>query len=161
MLFYSEVHLSHKEIPGENSLCIYISGCKNKCPNCHYPELQHERYGDPLYLHFVDIIEAYSPQATRVCFLGEGAGTIEEQQELVCYANCARSIGLRTGLYCGRDTEPEEWMSAFTYIKVGSYKEALGPLDSRMTNQRMYMKGDGGYKDISSMFWVVDGEQSD
>ena len=40
----------------------------------------------------------------------------------------------------GRDTVIEEWMREFDYIKIGAYKERLGPLYSKSTNQRLYKK---------------------
>lgn len=154
MLYYSEVQLSHAEVPGENSLCIYLTGCQNRCPNCHYPELQYDKYGDPLILHYKDIIDLYSSQATCVCFMGEGAGTIAEHAELIVYAEYAHSLGLASALYSGRDTAIEDWMHTFTYIKLGSYQEIFGPLDSAKTNQRMYKKeASGSYGDVTPLFW--------
>ena len=63
MLYYTEVDLSSYEIPGETTLNIYISGCQNRCIDCHYPELQSNEYGEPLNLNFKRIIELYSNYA--------------------------------------------------------------------------------------------------
>ena len=53
-------------------------------------------------------------------------------------------------------------MENFDYIKIGSYREELGPLTSKTTNQRMYKieyvhNEDGSFsyefKDITKKFW--------
>ena len=153
MLYYSEFGLSHLEVPGESSLCIYISGCINNCPRCHYPELQLVHYGDKLAEYFRDIVDLYFSQTTCVCFLGEGESTSEDRSELVSYARYVHAAGLKTCLYSGRDADLEEWMAVFDYIKVGSYREELGPLNSSTTNQKFFKRmEDGTYKDITHVF---------
>ena len=75
MLYYCDVGLSHAEVPGETSLCFYISGCINRCKNCHFPELQFAEYGERLPLEiFIKLVELYSPYETCICFMGEGVG---------------------------------------------------------------------------------------
>jgi Pyruvate-formate lyase-activating enzyme len=153
MLYYSEFCLSHLEVPGESSLCIYISGCINNCRHCHYPELQQVHFGEKLAAYFIDIVDLYFSQSTCVCFLGEGGSTSEDRAELVSYARYVHATGLKTCLYSGRDTDLEDWMAVFDYIKVGSYREELGPLNSRTTNQKFYERmEDGTYKDITFGF---------
>ena len=109
MLKYIEVCLSNIEVPNESSICIYISGCLNKCSECHYPELQNPLYGDFLQENYDKIISIYRKRATCVCFLGEGENTIESRNELIVYANKANLLGLKSCLYCGRDIEIEDW----------------------------------------------------
>lgn len=153
MLYYTEFGLSPYEVVGEQSICIYVSGCRNNCRNCHYPALQLPDHGELLHAHFADIIALYGDQASCVCFLGEGRGLSEERNELVSYAEYAHSKGLKVCLYCGRDTVIEAWMSQFDYVKLGSYREERGSLDMPTTNQRMYRKNsDGCYEDITALF---------
>ena len=64
-------------------------------------------------------------------------------------------MGKKVCLYSGRDVEPENWMNVFDYIKVGSYQQFLGSLDSSSTNQAFYRKkADGIYENITYTFWL-------
>ena len=56
MLYYTEICLSPYEAPGEQFVCIYISGCADRCKICHYRELQLTDYGDVLSKRMSDII---------------------------------------------------------------------------------------------------------
>lgn len=153
MLYYTEFGLSHREVPNEESICIYISGCQNRCANCHYPELQRPNYGDLLFRNYRKIIELYLKAASCVCFLGEGKNTLLERKELTWYSAYAHTKGLKTCLYSGRDTFIEKWMKTFDYIKIGSYQPEQGALSDPRTNQRMYRKSGRGYVDITKEFW--------
>lgn len=153
MLCYTEVCLSHLEVPDERAICIYISGCQNNCKNCHYPLLKRRYYGDLLSLNYENILDLYINQGTCVCFMGEGNGGKNEKEELVKYSSMAHERGLKTCLYSGRDINIESWMNCFDYIKLGSYQEHLGGLESQTTNQKMYKKQDNKYLDITSLFW--------
>ena len=86
--------------------------------------------------------------------MGEGKGLPQEKHEFVSYAEYAHEKGLKTCLYSGHDTVIEKWMHIFDYIKLGSYREELGTLDSVTTNQRMYRKNShNNYEDITHLFW--------
>ena len=153
MLYYTEVCFSPYEVPEHKSICIYISGCLNRCVDCHYPLLQQADYGDVLYDEFKNIIELYCSQATCVCFLGEGKNTAEEHNEFENMVLYAHKKGLKTCLYSGRDTIIESWMKVFDYIKLGSYQELFGGLSSASTNQRMFARNNNEYIDITFKFW--------
>lgn len=43
-------------------------------------------------------------------------------------------------------------MNIFDYIKLGNYSDELGGLTSPITNQKMFMKTDNMYVDITYMF---------
>lgn len=153
MLKYVEALVSEKEIPGEKSLVIYISGCKEHCKLCHTPWLQNVNYGDKLIDNYKDLITIYRNYITCVCFLGEGLnGTCEhkEYKEIIEYVH---KINLKAALYSGRNTVIEEWMKIFDYIKLGSYKEEQGPIYNKKTNQRLYKKTEQKYNDITNIFW--------
>lgn len=59
MLHYVEFGLSHMEVPGETALCIYISGCTNRCVNCHYTDLQQVSFGEMLAIYFEKMLDLY------------------------------------------------------------------------------------------------------
>lgn len=154
MLYYTEVGLSHLEVPNESALCIYISGCPNHCINCHYPQLQLADYGSILMYHFTKIIDLYSFAATCTVFLGEGSCTIDDRKELLYYCGFAHARDMKTCLYSGRDTHIESWMQEFDYIKLGRYDPKYGSLNVPTTNQRMFKKVQGKYIDITNQFWI-------
>ena len=61
---------------------------------------------------------------------------------------------LRTAWYSGREELPEDFeATAFDYVKLGGWVEALGPLTASTTNQRLYRVGpDGTMEDITKLF---------
>lgn len=154
MLYYTEFGLSHMEVPGEATLCIYISGCPNKCINCHYVELQRPDYGELLSEYFGQILDLYHEYATCVCFMGEGDGAEESIYEMLGYVQECNNRGYKSCLYSGRDTIIEDWMKVFDYVKLGSYREERGPLISETTNQRMWKRiSNNEFEDITCRFW--------
>ena len=70
--------------------------------------------------------------ATCVYFLGEGVATDVERQELLQFAEVAKTAGLKSCLYSGRDVDVETWMLAFDYVKVGSYIEECIAMGNNM-----------------------------
>jgi len=153
MLYYTETGISYLEIPGEISLCVYISGCQNNCKNCHYPNLKIYNYGYVLKDNINFLVSAYLSKITCICFLGEGNGSIAERTEFFNHVEFAHNLNLKTALYSGRDIFPEDWMKIFDYVKVGSYQENLGDLFCRTTNQKLYQNLSGEFKDITKIFW--------
>ena len=67
-------------------------------------------------------------------FLGEG----RDPEALLRLARHARSLGLETALYSGRDTVEDALYEAFDYIKTGPFIPERGPLNQTGTNQRLY-----------------------
>lgn len=154
VLHYIEFGLTHMEVPGEVTLCIYISGCPNKCANCHYVELQQVDAGELLASYFSQILDLYHEYFSCVCFMGEGDASVDSRNELLSYVQESHKRGYRCCLYSGRDTVIEEWMKQFDYVKLGSYREECGPLTKKTTNQRIWMrKSDNVFEDITYQFW--------
>lgn len=98
MLRYIDFGLSYMEVPGEASICIYITGCPNQCPDCHYPELQSKDTGELLNENIEIILSFYSHIASCVCFLGEGEAGDTERNELLNYTEKAHGRGLKCWL---------------------------------------------------------------
>lgn len=151
-LKYTEAEITFAEVPNEVTLCINISNCPNRCKGCHSPHLW-EDIGEPLDLmHLTDLIDS-SIGITCVCIMGGDADPIEVD-------DIAASIkeyypGLKVAWYSGNDTISKDiafWN--FDYIKIGSYKEDLGPLNCKTTNQKFFKVVNGEeLVDITDKFW--------
>lgn len=153
MLFFHDAGLGSEEVPGEKTLCFYLSGCVNHCDNCHYPELRDITNGEHLKDKFFDIFELYINLISCVAFMGEGA--IEDRDEMISYVQYVHSKSIKSCLYCGRNVEIEDWMHVFDYIKTGAYIESYGALTEVGTNQRMYYREKDSYIDITYKFWHI------
>jgi anaerobic ribonucleoside-triphosphate reductase activating protein len=140
------------EVPGEISLSIVLAGCGHACVGCHSPEYRDRNAGVELDLiQYRDLLLKYRNKASCVAFFnGEYDAVL-----LGNMARAARLIGYKICLYSGFEFDelPEELRNEFTYLKTGVYREELGGLTERTTNQRMYRKGaDGVFEDITYMF---------
>lgn len=134
MLKYADYDIVFQEIPDEITLAVNISGCPNRCAGCHSPHLMDD-VGMTLDEITVDaLVGKYLTSITCVCFMG-GDGEPDEVDRL---ARLIRNkYGLKTGWYSGKEALPSD-LTAFDYIKIGRYVEALGGLDNKQTNQRLY-----------------------
>lgn len=135
MLKYTNVEVTFREIPDEISLCINISGCKNKCPGCHSEYLQQD-IGELLDITSLIKLVQLNQGITCVCFMGGDHDTkmINSLAKSVKYA-----MGLKVAWYSGNATLNEHINPKyFNYIKLGPYIESRGPLDNPNTNQRLF-----------------------
>lgn len=133
-LYYKEVF---REIPGEISLGISISGCILHCKGCHSRELWEDR-GVNLDVKELKRILKEHPGISCVLFLG-GEHKIEALMELFEYVKT--NTKYKVAWYCGLDMLPKGKISIcrnLDYVKVGHYDQELGGLDSPTTNQRLY-----------------------
>lgn len=139
-----------QEVPGEISLLFNIVSCQNKCPGCHSPQLQRD-YGDPLTENALDFHLARGPY-TCVCLMGEG----NDKEAFAEVVQMIYDRGLKVAVYSGRDIDVADWCQEYglvpDFLKVGSYKEELGPLNKETTNQRMYHCSNS-FEDITHKFW--------
>ena len=84
------------------------------------------------------LLERYGREITCVCFMG---GDAAPGEVAALARHIARTTGgtIRTGWYSGRPALPPEFDPlAFDYVKLGPYREKLGGLNCRTTNQRLY-----------------------
>ena len=144
-----------QEIPDEISLGFAISNCPYKCEGCHSPELRTD-CGQKIEFILAPAIKKYGGAITCVLFLG--GDDSKQCDELINALSYCSSQGLKTALYSGQDnfTTNSILQNLLDYYKVGSYKKELGGLDSPTTNQRLYKKQDGEWKDITYRFWTSD-----
>ena len=135
-----------EEIPDRVTLAVEISNCRGNCPGCHSPFLRKD-IGEELTPEIIDHLFADNFGVNCFLFLGEG----HDSETLLKLAGHIRAFhpGVETAVYSGREKVEDGYYDAFDYVKTGPYIEALGPLDSPNTNQRLYYHG----KDITSVFW--------
>ena len=149
------------EIPDEITLELGISNCPFRCEGCHSPFLQAD-VGRELTQEHLDELIRNNKGITCVLFSG-GDASIKDVQVLSATVK-ANHPGLKTAWYSGRETIPKGMMIDYLdYIKLGPYKQDLGGLKSRTTNQRLYqylpswngtIEGFGrGWRDITEKFW--------
>ena len=134
MILFQGYSIVFQEVPDEISLAFNIADCGHHCKGCHSPNLQ-KAEGQRLVDNIMDIINQYKNVITCVCFFGQGQDVNELKQCLqIVTAN-----GYKTCLYTGDSISPISLKeNLLDYIKIGSYNQALGGLDSVTTNQRMY-----------------------
>ena len=123
-----------EEIPDRVSLAVEISHCRGNCPGCHSPFLK-EDIGEELTPALIDAMVKDNFGVDCFLFLGEG----RDLAALCSLAGHVRSLGLKAAVYSGRQEVDEEIWASFDYVKLGPYLEALGPLNERTTNQRLYL----------------------
>lgn len=154
MIKYIDILVGFKEIPDEITLCINISNCPNNCPGCHSSWLLKDE-GTPLtYVELKSLIKK-NKGITCICFMG-GDKEPWEIQRLVKLVK--EDFNIKTAWYSGKD---EMWKGIdllyFDYVKIGSYKKELGPLNSPTTNQILYKifhtEVSTVIMDITNKFW--------
>ena len=150
MIKYSDSFVVFEEIPDKVSLALNITNCANNCPGCHSPELALDM-GQELTEDTIDRLINENAGANCFLFMGEGRD-YKRLLELAMYIKDKYPY-MAVGVYSGRDEVEDEYYKVFDYVKVGPYKEDLGPLNKRTTNQRLYKMVDGVKTDITERFW--------
>jgi anaerobic ribonucleoside-triphosphate reductase activating protein len=149
MLRYASYDIVFREIPGEVTLAINLSGCPNRCGGCHSPHLQ-ENNGEELTESVLSgLLNAYGNAVSCICFMGGDAAP----QEILHLAKFVRQYPVKTAWYSGKSNLYEGAQQCFDYLKLGGYSEKLGGLDSPTTNQRLYRIEKGEMIDKTSLFW--------
>ena len=154
MLKYLTYDIVFQEFPDEVTLAVNLSLCPNKCPGCHSSILLGD-VGEPLDAAvLMGLVDKYKGEITCVALMGGDNDPGAVQQVL---AEVKHHYGgtLKTGWYSGRQELPADFNpAAFDYVKVGPYREALGALRDRTTNQRFYrVEADGTFTDLTHRFW--------
>lgn len=154
MMKYVNTDIVFQEVPNEIALAINISNCPCHCKGCHSPYLA-EDIGIDLTWESLKILLDINEGITCVCFMGG-----DSDPAYISYlAHKVRTIaGLKTAWYSGKDEISSEIdICNFNYIKIGPYREELGPLNSSTTNQ-VFLKidllpdGDYIFENITSSF---------
>ncbi len=148
MLKYIDTAITFSEIPDEISLCINISGCPNKCPDCHSKYLWDD-VGIDLTETTLDSLIEHNTGITCICFMG-GDQQVSYIEKLAIKIQLEYPC-LKVAWYSGQ-TEFPKYFEYFNYIKLGPYISELGDLRTPTTNQRMYNIVHGQKVDITYKF---------
>lgn len=158
MLYFSYPQETLKEIPGEISLAISISGCSLNCNGCHSPETFKKDFGDILTReNFKKLLKRFQ-YSTCVLFYG-GEWNFLYLTELM---KLAKNDNKKVALYSGEEIEffKDKNLSNLNYLKVGRYIEELGGLESIKTNQRLFkiVKDEFGCQILTDITNLVQGK---
>lgn len=150
MLKYVDTKVTFSEVPDEISLCINISNCPCHCKNCHSSYLAQD-IGTELTFNEVRKLIKKNSGISCIAFMG---GDSEPKRIDALASFVTNHYQLKVAWYSGRQELSKEIdLQNFDAIKLGSYKEEFGPLNSRTTNQRFYKVSDGELINITSKFW--------
>ncbi len=149
MLKYTDYDIVFQEIPNEVTLAINLSNCPHRCKGCHSPQLMKD-IGEHLNENVMSsLLKKYGQSITCVCFMG-GDASPDEVENLASFVKNASQGKIKTGWYSGREKLLNHCnLNNFNFIKLGAYKEHLGGLNMKTTNQRLYRINNFELEDIT------------
>lgn len=151
MLKYVDAKVVFAEVPDEVTLAINISNCPCQCKGCHSSYLAQD-IGTELTFNEVRKLIKKNSGVSCIAIMGGDAEPDKINTLASFIINHYNSI--KVAWYSGRQELSNSIdLSNFDYIKLGSYKEEFGPLNSRTTNQRFYKVNGKELVDITSKFW--------
>jgi len=153
MLRYHSYNIVFQEVPNEVTLAINLSNCPNGCKGCHSPYLQ-KNIGEELNENIIDLLlEKYGEAITCICFMG-GDADPKMVEQLSLHVRKTIKYELKTAWYSGKTEFPKLCsIQSFDYLKLGSYVESLGGLNSPTSNQRFYKIEKGKMVNNSHLFY--------
>jgi anaerobic ribonucleoside-triphosphate reductase activating protein len=137
------------DVPGEISLAFSIAGCQLACKGCFWQSLQDAPRFELSDELFSAKLESYAGLVSCVLFYGGEW----EADELISKLKIARSLGLKTCLYSGRQIVANEICEQLDFIKTGGYREDLGGLSTPTTNQKFINLTTG--ENLTHLFWQI------
>ena len=142
MLKYYNYMVTFSEVPDEITLCINISNCPIRCPDCHSKFLWDD-IGTPLTNETISNIINNNKDVTCICLMG-GDGDIKDICRILFYIKY-NFPNYKLCWYSGKNynfivkkTIFNKVISKLDYIKTGPYIKKFGGLDNPNTNQRFY-----------------------
>lgn len=160
MLKYVDTLVTFSEVPDEVTLCINISNCPIRCPECHSKYLW-EDVGTPLNKEELFKLIKQNEGISCVCFMGGDRAV--NSINILAKAVKDNFDNLRVAWYSGQDHIDKELDTYyFDYIKIGSYKPEFGPINNPNTNQVLLARGNvlnkmdansHTFYDITDKFW--------
>lgn len=131
-LKYVDTAITFAEVPDEISLCINISGCTIRCPDCHSKWLWSDDGENLTPATIRDLMKRHEG-ITCVCIMGG------KEEGVLHIASEVKNKGLKLAWYTGQEEYPSyELGLMLDYVKLGPYIAEKGPLTSKTTNQRFY-----------------------
>lgn len=151
MLKYVDAKVVFAEVPDEVTLAINISNCPCQCKGCHSSYLAQD-IGTELTFNEVRKLIRKNSGISCIAIMG---GDAEPDKINTLASFIINHYGyIKVAWYSGRqELDNNIDLCNFDYIKLGPYKEELGPLDSRTTNQRFYKVNGKELVDITGKFW--------
>lgn len=150
MLKYVDAKVVFAEVPDEVTLAINISNCPCQCKGCHSSYLAQD-IGTELTFNEVRKLIKKNSGISCIAFMG---GDSEPKRIDALASFVTNHYQLKVAWYSGRQELSKDIdLKNFDAIKLGSYKEEFGPLNSRTTNQRFYKVNGKELVDITSKFW--------
>ena len=153
---YLDTLVGFREFPDEISLCINISGCQFRCPDCHSKYLWEDK-GTELTCEELHNLINRNQGITLIGFMG---GNLKEIIPLIEYIKNINP-SLKIGWYTGKILKNDEILNLcglFNYIKSGPFIKELGGLDKPSTNQKFYhlhkTEFKKSFEDITYKFWL-------
>lgn len=151
MLKYADYDIVFTEIPDEVTLAINLSNCPHRCKGCHSPYLQQDVGYELNEDSLTKLIANYKNSITCVCFMG-GDADIDGLCYLAHYVKQTYNGKIKTGWYSGNNSIKNiKAVENFDFIKLGEYVEALGGLNKKTTNQRLYSVDKKELNDITAL----------
>lgn len=122
-----------QEVPDEVSLAFTITGCPLRCQGCHSQDSWDPRIGIALNkLMFEGYLDRYQGLVSCILFFG-GEWNPEALIEKLLIA---KTMGLKTCLYTGKEKVPQKIVRQLDFIKTGAWQSTRGGLEKSTTNQR-------------------------
>lgn len=145
MLKYLNYQIYTNEVPDELSLGFTILGCNLHCKGCHSShtwDINSKNVGTILDESTFEGIIDSQINVSCILFFG-GEWEPEWLSHFLFMSQCI--YNKKTALYTGHDLDfiykldkEYDFIRFLDYLKVGSYIEELGGLQSPTTNQRLY-----------------------
>lgn len=135
-MFYSYPQEVLQEVPGEISLALSISGCPLRCRGCHSTETYKKDFGNELTGNELKRLLKKHKHVSCVLFYG-GEWDINSLSTMI---KIVKDNNLKVALYSGFELSffNKDFLKTLDFIKVGSFKQERGGLESSTTNQRLY-----------------------
>jgi len=143
MIKFFNTHIVFQEIPNMVSLAINITNCQHTCDGCHSPYLRMD-IGEELSFDKLNELMLYNNGIDCVIFMGDG----NDKNQIIELAKKVKYNNLLVALYTGDDFIYKKYYDVFDYIKTGKFIKERGGLNSKGTNQKLYQKIDGEFREL-------------